>query len=181
MTTTRALAVCIQAASFKLLLLFLLHQDDAELVTGANFTGPWPKVPADADVVLLRFSTVTESEPVCEETSIRVRAESRTHLHQARLFVVPNLLHPPACPPLTQRATWGFGMVGYLVSRKGAERLVAGAARGFAGPADGHIWRQQVYTMDRDWVTHYTCENPCPRSIRTYLNNELGPNAAQPD
>lgn len=71
-------------------------------------------------------------------------------------------------------------MVGYLINRKGAGRLIKGAAGGFAGPMDGHIWKHKLYTMDRDWVTHYECEAPCTRSIRTYLNGELE-GQAQPD
>lgn len=80
-----------------------------------------------------------------------------------------------------QRATWGYGMVGYLLSRAGAARLIAGAQRGFAGPIDGHVWQHRIYTMPTDWVTHYACTHPCPRSIRTYLNGELPEGYAQPD
>ncbi len=64
-------------------------------------------------------------------------------------------------------------MVGYLLNRKMAGRLLEGSKDGFGGPIDGHIWKHRVYSMDRDWVTHYSCESPCPRSIRTYLNGEL--------
>ena len=85
------------------------RQDDAELVEGANFTGPWPKVPVDADVVLLRPGTVLESEPVCDETSVRVRIEKACRQciwcgpDSVARRTLPSLIlsPPPLLPPPT--------------------------------------------------------------------------------
>ena len=48
------------------------HQDDAELLPNVSLTGPWPKVPKEADLVLLRFSSMFKTKPVCPETSVLV-------------------------------------------------------------------------------------------------------------
>eukprot|EP00043_Microstomoeca_roanoka_P009411 m.89390 g.89390 ORF g.89390 m.89390 type:complete len:157 (+) comp14576_c1_seq1:105-575(+) len=122
----------------------LASQDDTELLPNVTYNGPWPKVPKDADLVLLRRSTIFEASPVCKQTPVL-------------------------------KADWGFGMVGYLVSRAGAKRMIQEAERaGFAGPIDGHIWyHNKVYVMGEDWATHPPCANPCPTSIRTYLNGEI--------
>jgi hypothetical protein len=62
-----------------------------------------------------------------------------------------------------------------MVSRQGAKRLMDGAKAGFKSPIDGHIWyHNEVYVMGKDWIYHPPCEDPCPTSIRTWLNGELG-------
>eukprot|EP00049_Salpingoeca_infusionum_P019516 m.362241 g.362241 ORF g.362241 m.362241 type:complete len:346 (-) comp20236_c0_seq1:291-1328(-) len=122
---------------------YVVLEDDTELLENATYLGPWPKIPVDADLTLLRVSSMFETHPVCKDTPVL-------------------------------RATWGFGMVGYLVNRAGAGRLIKGAKDGFASPIDGHIWyHNKVYVTDKDWVTHGPCANPCPTSIRTYLNGEI--------
>ena len=79
-----------------------------------------------------------------------------------------------------QKAEWGFGMVAYLVNRAGAGRMVREAERvGFRSPIDGHVWyHSNVYVTGEDWVTHPPCQNPCPTSIRTFLNGEI---STEPD
>ncbi|EDQ92791.1 uncharacterized protein MONBRDRAFT_30755 [Monosiga brevicollis MX1] len=73
-----------------------------------------------------------------------------------------------------QDAYWGYGMVAYLVSREGAQRMIQKASRGFGGPIDGHIWyHNHVCTMRQDYISHYECTAPCKDSIRTWLNGEL--------
>eukprot|EP00047_Mylnosiga_fluctuans_P008178 m.6347 g.6347 ORF g.6347 m.6347 type:complete len:256 (-) comp2091_c0_seq1:126-893(-) len=126
----------------------IILEDDADFVPGVNLLD-FPKVPKDTDLVLLRASTVVESHAVCNATSIR-------------------------------RATWGYGMVGYLTSRAGAHRLIKAAAKGFNSPLDGHVWHHNnvLYSTATNYIDHGPCANPCPSSIRTFLNGEV---SVEPD
>eukprot|EP00039_Didymoeca_costata_P015283 m.257564 g.257564 ORF g.257564 m.257564 type:complete len:81 (-) comp16190_c0_seq9:3907-4149(-) len=72
------------------------------------------------------------------------------------------------------RAYWGFGMVAYLISKAGAERLLKTVDRGISTPLDGLIWyRNSVYVTRKDYIYHPPCDNPCPTSVRTWFNGEL--------
>eukprot|EP00041_Stephanoeca_diplocostata_P030567 m.929048 g.929048 ORF g.929048 m.929048 type:complete len:330 (-) comp23781_c0_seq1:377-1366(-) len=110
-----------------------------------------PAVPTDADLVLFRAGTIMRWAPVCEATSV-------------------------------MRAYWGFGMVAYLVSKDGAQRLLDSTSGGLRSPLDGHIWYQNaVYSTRTDYIWHPPCSNPCPSSVRTWLNGELPQDIRFPD
>ena len=110
-----------------------------------------PKVPVDADMVLFRTGTILRWQPVCTETSV-------------------------------MRAYWGFGMVAYLISKSGAARLLKETAGGLSTPLDGKIWySSNIYVTRTDYIWHPPCANPCPSSVRTWLNKELDPSTEYPD
>eukprot|EP00035_Acanthoeca_spectabilis_P005611 m.115605 g.115605 ORF g.115605 m.115605 type:complete len:351 (-) comp13097_c0_seq2:106-1158(-) len=110
-----------------------------------------PAVPHDADLLLFRAGTIMRWAAVCRDTE-------------------------------AFRAYWGFGMVGYLVSRSGAARLLAATAGGLDKPLDGVIWfTNAVYATQRDYIWHPPCDNPCPSSVRTWLNGELPNSLDFPD
>ncbi len=54
-------------------------------------------------------------------------------------------------------------------------RLLKASKKGFNSPMDGHIWHNNniLYTTATNYIDHAPCANPCPSSIRTYLNGEV--------
>ena len=94
----------------------------------------------------------------------------RVHLRQAslgqpyqeaRLLCVSHLSLTIYTPPLPITASH-MGLWHGVLPRQPQGRRTACCwsgqeVRRIAGP-DGLIWRQQVYILDRVWVTHYTCE-----------------------
>eukprot|EP00048_Salpingoeca_helianthica_P021067 m.10153 g.10153 ORF g.10153 m.10153 type:complete len:213 (+) comp5551_c0_seq1:217-855(+) len=82
----------------------------------------------------------------------------------------------PVCNMTTvRRATWGYGMVGYLTSRAGAYRLLKASQKGFNSPLDGHVWfsGNKLGSTATNFIDHEYCGNPCKNSVRTWLNGEV--------
>ena len=89
--------------------------------------------------------------------------------------VVPNLA------PLAWGGAFG-GVFRYLLSKAGAQRLLTATADGLSTPLDGKIWYSStVYVTRTDYIWHPPCANPCPSSVRTWLNKELDPSTEYPD
>jgi hypothetical protein len=83
-------------------------------------------------------------------------------------------------PVLNGGCVWLWGAWNF--SRAGAKRLLDSTQKGLNVPLDGHIWYQNtVYSTPTDYTHHPMCNaDPCPTSIRTWLNGEL-PNNDYPD
>ena len=92
------------------------------------------------------------------------------------VHLCPAMVHASeaACNRTSVRwAHWGFGMIGYLLSRDGAKRLVAGSQQGFRGPVDGHVWyRSQPCVAAENRVFHEPVIRNDRRSIRQFANGE---------
>ena len=81
----------------------------------------------------------------------------------------------PVCAGTSIRwAHWGYGMIGYLVHREGAKRLVKGSERGFQSPSDGHVWYENVGCVTEEArLQHYPTAGNDERSIRQFLNGKV--------
>ncbi len=65
-------------------------------------------------------------------------------------------------------------MIGYLVHREGAKRLLAKSQKGFMTAVDGHVWyvNQGCITVT-ERVTHPKALKKDEHSIRQFLNGQV--------
>ncbi len=138
-------------------------------------------MPKDADAVLLRASTVVQSEAVCSRTPVRLATwgygmvgylTSRAGAYRCVGMVVRAMVvRAMVCISLCERE-------GERECRQepGANgRLLQASTKGFNSPLDGHVWHHgnKLYVTGSNFIDHGACANPCPSSIRTWLNGEV--------
>ncbi len=67
-----------------------------------------------------------------------------------------------------------YGMIGYLVHREGAKRLVANSEKGFVSQPDAHVYfTNRGCTTAEERVTHPQTSRQDPHSIRQFLNGQV--------